>query len=136
MKNYDNVTAKELHDKNMEMLNDLGRTGDGCYGVSCFECPFSQENNGKNVGCSELEAEHFDEYVKIIMEYEPKVDCENVEVDTKILVRNNIGGEWKKRHFAKYENGIIYCWVDGCTSFTANSTFEWIYAKLYKGEEK
>lgn len=79
MKNYDNVTAKELHDKNMEMLNDLGRTGDGCYGVSCFECPFSQENNGKNVGCSELEAEHFDEYVKIIMEYEPKFKLTEIE---------------------------------------------------------
>lgn len=136
MKNYDNVTAKELHDKKMEMMNDLGGTVGGCLSAFCSKCPISKENNGKNIRCEELEEKHFDEYVKIIMEYEPKVDCENVEVDTRMLVRNDIEDEWRKRHFARYENGIIHCWVDGCTSFTANLTYDWIYAKLYKGEEK
>jgi len=83
MKNYDNVTAKELHDKKMEMLNDLGRIGGGCNGVYCINCPLDNTNNGKNISCVNLEAEHFDEYVKIIMEYEPKVDWEKVEVDTR-----------------------------------------------------
>lgn len=137
MKNYDNVTAKELHDKRMEMLNYLGRTGGGCYSVSCGECPISQAKNGKNVGCSELEAEHFDEYVKIIMEYEPRVDWENVEVDTKIMVRDEKCFEWSPRHFAKFENGEVYAWEFGSTKFTSGGRGKkWKYAKLYKGEEK
>jgi hypothetical protein len=138
MKNYDNVTAKELHNKKMEMLNYLGRNGERCNGVYCINCPLDNTNNGKNISCVKLEAEHFYEYVKIIMEYElkSKVDWENVEVNTRILVRNNIEDEWRKRHFARYENGKIYCWVDGCTSFTAYSTVRWTYAKLYNGEEE
>ena len=37
----------------------------------------------------------------------------------------------KKRHFAKYENGNIYAWGNGCTSWTDNgSALTWNYAKL------
>ena len=130
MGKYDNVTAKELHDKKMEMLNSLGRTELTCTGVKSDECPL---NIDEFCSCDELEAEHFDEYVKIIMEYEPKVDWENVEVDTKIMVRNESSYGWFPRYFAKYENGKVYTWHNGATKFSANNFLvAWEKAKLYK----
>lgn len=71
------------------------------------------------------------------------VDWSKVAVDTKILVSNCINGageviEWKKRYFAKYENGIVYAWNDGKTSFTAEldgSCMNWEFAKLYEEEK-
>lgn len=52
---------------------------------------------------------------------EPPVDWSKVSVDTKILVRDSENEAWRKRHFAKFENGKIYTWNDGRSSFT---TFE------------
>jgi hypothetical protein len=65
------------------------------------------------------------------------VNLENVQVDEKILVSmDNV--KWKRRHFAKYENGLIYAWHNGYTSFTAplenyyDFFSAWKFAKLYK----
>jgi len=69
MGKYDNVTAKQLHEKKMEMLNDIGRTSGVCGGVKCNDCPLERYNNGTDINCGDLQSEHFDEYVKIIMEY-------------------------------------------------------------------
>ena len=73
------------------------------------------------------------------MDYEPKVDWSKVKVDTKILVRYCETSDWNKRHFAKYENGKIYTYPVGLSSFTYDvitdgRLVEWKYAKLYKGE--
>ena len=78
------------------------------------------------------------------LDFEEVIDWSKVPVDTKILVSNCINGageviEWRKRYFAKYENGIVYAWNDGKTSFTAEldgSCMDWEFAKLYEeGEE-
>ena len=61
---------------------------------------------------------------------EPEVDWSKVEVDTPILVRQGKNGEWLERHFAKYENGDVYAWVDGQTSWTGADEIKWKYAKL------
>jgi hypothetical protein len=39
---------------------------------------------------------------------------------------------WKKRHFAKYENGIVYTWRSGKTSWSTynGSMTSWKMAKL------
>ena len=69
---------------------------------------------------------------------EPEVDWSKVEVDTPILVRDYEGGEWFKRHFAKYEGGIVYTWDSGCTSWTVlydKDVTAWKYAKLAESEE-
>lgn len=69
---------------------------------------------------------------------EPKVDWSNVKVDTPILVRYSEDGdeEWLKRHFAKYENGKVYTWFDGCTSWSAEGHMViWNHAKLAESEE-
>ena len=67
----------------------------------------------------------------LMEEYEePKVDWSKVKVDTPILVRQGKNGEWLERHFAKYENGDVYAWVDGQTSWTGADEIKWKYAKL------
>jgi hypothetical protein len=57
-------------------------------------------------------------------------DWRKVPVDTKILVRDKDIDPWEKRHFAKFENGDVYAWVDGKTSFTTRNTMCWQHAKL------
>ena len=67
----------------------------------------------------------------LMEEYEePEVDWSKVEVDTPILVRQGNNGGWLERHFAKYENGDVYAWVDGQTSWTGADEIKWKYAKL------
>lgn len=136
MGKYDNVTMKEYMKKKKEMLDDLGRVDGKCDGVRCFQCPF----NDDDVDCNVLEMLNIDKALEIVMEYEPKVDWSKIEVDTKVLVRNSEFGSWCKRHFAKYENGEVYTFPDGLSSFTYNECkdgclINWIYAKLYKGDE-
>lgn len=63
------------------------------------------------------------------------IDWENISVDTKILVSID-GEEWCKRYFAKYENGKVYAWNDGATSFSSNHCTKWVYAELYEEEEE
>ena len=71
------------------------------------------------------------------MEFKESVDWTKVPVDTKVLVSND-EKNWFRRHFAKYEDGKVYCFNDGYTSFTivnyaylSNAT-SWEYAKLYQ----
>ena len=51
------------------------------------------------------------------------------------MVKNSEYEEWLKRHFAKYENGKVYAWQVGCTSWTENIMTDWDYAKLAESEE-
>lgn len=69
---------------------------------------------------------------------EPEVDWSKVEVDTPILVRTVEGTEWFKRHFAKYEDGRVFVWNNGKTSWTAHDELmtDWNYAKLAESEEE
>lgn len=70
---------------------------------------------------------------------EPETDWSKVEVDTPILVRTVEGAEWFKRHFAKYEDGMVFVWNNGKTSWTApdmTSMTSWNYAKLAESEEE
>lgn len=67
-----------------------------------------------------------------IGEYIGIVDWESVAVDTPILVGND-NKTWFKRYFAKYEDGKVYAWLNGKTSWS--STYEgsighWKYVKL------
>lgn len=68
-----------------------------------------------------------------IAEYLGVVDWSNVAVDTPILVKDDYDDKWEKAYFALYENGMIYAWNNGRTSFSARSkddTFIWDSAKL------
>ena len=69
---------------------------------------------------------------------EPPVDWSKVAVDTPILVRDSEKNVWKKRYFAKYENGMVCTWGYGATSWSADSdnVCDWKMAKLAESEEK
>ena len=72
-----------------------------------------------------------------IEEYEePEVDWSQVEVDTPILVKYSELTNWQKRHFAKYENGIVYAWNNGETSWTTVAMTDWKYAKLAEDKKE
>ena len=69
---------------------------------------------------------------------EPYIDWNKVPVDTKVYVKDNFHVSGKQRHFARYENGKIYTWDYGRTSWTAESeddVISWKYAKLAKPEK-
>ena len=133
------MTNKEKYAK--EIL-DIACTGDrvamrnsdnvivGCRKLGCLDCAFN--THGK--GCYDaIEKWANSEYV------EPPVDWSKVAVDTPILVRGYEEESWKKRHFAKYENGIVYAWSAGSTSWSArmsNDITDWKFAKLAESEEK
>ena len=60
------------------------------------------------------------------------IDWSKVEVDTPVLVSDD-NKEWIKRYFARYEDGNVYCWLNGKTSWTAIcelSIGHWDYTKL------
>ena len=65
------------------------------------------------------------------------IDWTKVPVDTKILVRESGNMDWLHRHFAKYENGKVYVWHEGRTSWTScdeKDVMEWGETKLYEGD--
>ena len=64
------------------------------------------------------------------------VDWSKVEVDTKILVSSD-DIKWYRRYFAKYENGKVYAYPNGATSFTydCREVLPWKYVKLYEEVE-
>ena len=68
-----------------------------------------------------------------IGEYLGIADWSKVEVDTPIFVRNRIEDVWKCRYFAKYEDGKVYTWCGGRTSWSNVISYEpvnWNYAEL------
>lgn len=67
-----------------------------------------------------------------IAEYLGITDWSKVPVDTPVLISND-KEIWFKRYFARYEDGKVYCWLNGKTSWTAEcefSTGHCEYAKL------
>lgn len=76
----------------------------------------------------------FNLYYLLSCDFEKCVDWSKVPVDTKILVSCD-GEEWSRRYFAKYENGKVYAWDNGRTSFSIDANYDyvyWDYAKLYE----
>ena len=66
------------------------------------------------------------------LEFEEIFDWSKVQVDEKLLVSDD-GETWRHGHFAKFENGVVYTWYFGSTSFTVrdqNKFDAWKFAKL------
>lgn len=92
-----------------------------------------KSNDCTNVGCTRCKMLQM---IWLSEEYEePETDWSKVNVDTPILVRQGKTGDWLERHFAKYENGDVYAWVDGQTSWTGADKIKWKYSKLAEDEE-
>lgn len=93
-----------------------------CYELECKDCLF---NTHSYVYCGDkTEKWANSEYV------EPPIDWSKVAVDTPILVTNNGYCKWIKRYFAKYENGRVYAWNNGTTSWIGDRCTPWELAKL------
>ena len=122
MKNYEKYVEKIRGYDDKDFCKDFVKPyileSDNCNGLDCIRC-------------SMLRA------IWLMEEYkEPETDWSKVEVDTPILVRDYESQEWEARYFAKYEDGVLYAWDGGSTSWTSKGNVtEWKYAKLAEGEE-
>lgn len=125
-------------EKYAEQILDIAVTGSSiavdkkgemhkCENLRCRDCIFVKSEVSDHY-CTEKTKEWSEqEYV------EPPVDWSKVPVDTKILVRDSEDEEWKKRHFAKFEDGKIFAWTSGVTSFSSESSDSitwWMKGKL------
>lgn len=104
-----------------------------CTKIRCEDCDFNEESTDECKGgaCGFREWLN-SEYV------EPPVDWSKVAVDTPILVKDCECGNWNRRYFAKYENGMLYAWADGATSWSvpcSGDMTRWKMAKLTESEE-
>ena len=101
-----------------------------CDELFCLDCVFKDQD-----ACSPKKVEQW-----LQSEHVEQVDWSKVKVDTPILVRDYEDASWLKRHFAKYENGKVYAWYDGATSWTIENKTEqilsWKYVKLAESEEQ
>lgn len=98
-----------------------------CYKIACKDCLFNFSSVGSCKDARKRWANS--EYV------EPPVDWSKVAVDTPILIRDSSFSEWGKRYFAKYENGIVYAWSNGTTSWSGDRCTPWKLAKLPEKEQ-
>lgn len=127
--NYRDISMVEYEANKIKVLNTLGRKSGICDRVSCDVCPLDTKNNGKHVGCLELECIYPLTAVKLIMEYKFPLDWNNVPVDTPILVsHDNI--KWFNRHYSHLCDGLVCAFANGTTSWSATNTVTWEYAKL------
>ena len=94
-----------------------------CHGTACEECLFNF--NGDEFCRNRRKKWANSEYV------EPPIDWSKVAVDTPVLVRDSANLGWTKRYFAKYENGSVFTWAGGATSWSSEGyTTAWKLAKL------
>lgn len=107
---------------NLTAINKATLEPIACQELPCEDCLFYVLDKG----CSRNEMKKWanSEYV------EPPIDWSKVAVDTPILVTDNGDCKWIKRHFAKYENGSVYAWNEGTTSWSSNGCTPWKLAKL------
>ena len=123
MKNYEKYAEKIREYKGQNFCKDFVMPNilksEVCGGLACGACYMLQT-------------------IWLLEEYEePEVDWSKVEVDTPILVRDFEGSDWFRRHFAKYENGTVYAWDGGDTSWSGGDVMTmWKYAKLAESEEE
>ena len=109
------------------------------YKGNDFCCSFIRPNILKSEDCGGTACSRCGmlQTIWLLEEYEePETDWSKVEVDTPILVREQEGAAWFKRHFAKYEGGKVYVWDNGYTSWTAYNMTSWEYAKLVEDQKE
>ena len=99
----------------------------------CGNCPECDFNDGSNIfHCKKARLA----WLRAEADEEPETDWSKVPVDTLIWVRDRDGATWKPRYFARYENGLIYTWANGATSWSGDGirTY-WNQAKLAKEDD-
>lgn len=125
----------ERHENLLKKVTENLAVMDGkpwnCDEIDCQDCDFSKKVEPCEENCEKLAKEW------LLSEYQ--VDWSKVKVDTPILVRDDEDEEWIKSCFAKFENGLVYAWSEGRTSWTTQSSedsLSWGNAKLAESEEQ
>lgn len=97
-----------------------------CKDIQCEDCYFDVDvDRNCSDACKEWCESEYEE---------PPIDWSKVPVDTPILVRDHENNEWLHRHFAKFEDGVVYAWEDGKTSWSSLTKIDWAYATLADDE--
>lgn len=114
-------------------LKDFGLINGELVECNFKNCPYCEFKNKHHNCDAKVKKWLFDKYK------EPEIDWSKVKVDTPILVKEpEYSNKWFKRYFAKYEDGKIFVWDNGTTSWTASgkdSICSWKYAKLAENIE-
>lgn len=121
MKNYEKYEEKIREYKGETFCADFVRPyilkQDDCCRMDCGQCSMIQ-------------------LMWLLKEYdEPKVDWSKVKVNTPILMKETENKNWIRGYFAKYEDGKVYAWSNGRTSWTTSYMISWKYAKLVENKE-
>lgn len=101
-----------------------------CPSISCQYCYLRLKKGSRcDDACKEWCESEYEE---------PQIDWSKVPVDTPILVRDSQDDEWIHRHFAKFEDGVVYAWDNGKTSWSllSHAKCDWKYAKLAEDGDK
>lgn len=99
----------------------------GTLKANCKECIFSEKI------CKPYKMARTDWFA----EKHQEVDWTKVKVDTPIYVSNTRDRNWRPRYFAKFENGKVYAFLHGTTSWSVEDidySYSWRYAKLAEVE--
>lgn len=97
-----------------------------CDELFCSDCVFKDPD-----ACSPKKVEQW-----LQSEHVEQVDWSKVKVDTPILVKSKEENLEYRRYFAKFEDGKVYAWVNGGTSWTRtnDAVRAWEFAKLAESE--
>lgn len=117
-----------------EELNEfLSRKKNICVShIGCKDCPLLSDRESGY--CAANYGEVTQGQIDAVMTWELPVDWSKVPVDTKVIVWD---GEKKyKRYFAKYENGKIYTFENGMTSWSEEHGWlaQWKYGRIAEDE--
>jgi hypothetical protein len=130
------MTNYEYYRSKIEKLTRMGRKVAvekdankirACDSLTCDKCFFVHSNICDIKALEWADAEY-------IESEEKEVDWTKIPVDTPILVRDSMKSDWLRRHFSKYEDGTVYAWEDGKTSYTTIAEWHWKYSKLAEVE--
>lgn len=132
---------KQLHDKGIKYIVYLG----DIFGYVGVEKIPEQREDGSTLLCDKYH--RLDAIADLLPDFnEPNfldigkylgiTDWSEVATDTPVYVKLNRNDTWDKYHFAKYENGKVYCWSLGTTSWSTKSVEAYIpvsEARLVEG---
>ena len=61
--------------------------------------------------------------------------AETFHPNQQVMVRATNFNEWERRYFCKYQNGTVFCFEGGATTWTAKSLVQWPQVRLPTEEE-
>lgn len=122
---------KQLHDKGIKYIVYLG----DIFGYVGVEKEPEQRDDGSTLlrdkyhrldAIADLLPDFNESNYLDIGKYLGITDWSKVATDTPVYVKLNRNDTWDKYHFAKYENGKVYCWSLGTTSLSTKNTEAYI----------